>query len=139
MDKYEAAERNLIYYMLRSPEVIKIYNNKVTYMPTEEYRLLAREIKMFYKDYGFIKEADLIDYIECDEDLVKTISKVENANLKENYSLEEIEDYIKTIKDYNVKNEINRLTKKMKETLDPLKKAEIAQKIIDLKKESANV
>ncbi len=139
MNKYEIAERNLIYYMLRYPEVINIYNTKVTYMPTAEYRLLAREIKMFYQDNGFINEADLIDYAECDEDLVKTISKVEEANLKENYSKEEIDDYIKTIKDYNVKNEVVRLTNKMKEELDPLKKAEIAQKIIDLKKESTNV
>ncbi len=139
MNKYEMAERNLIYYMLRYPEVIKIYNTKVTYMPTEEYRFLAREIKMFYNEYGFIKEADLIDYVECDEDIVKTISKIEEADLKENYSNEEIDDYIKTIKDYNVKNEINRLTANMKKELDPLKKAEIAQKIIDLKKESTNV
>ncbi len=138
-NKYETAERNLIYYMLRSPEVIKMYNAKVTYMPTKEYRLLAREIKMFFNDNGFINEADLIDFVECDEELLKTISKVEEANLKDEYSLEEIEDYIKMIRDYNVKNETERLTKEMKEELEPLKKALIAQKIIDLKKENNNV
>ncbi len=139
IDKYEMAERNLIYYMLRSTEVIKMYNAKVTYMPTKEYRLLAREIKMFYKDNGFINEADLIDYVECDEETLKTLSKVEEANLKENFSIEEIEDYIKVIKDYNIKYEVNRLTTQMKQELDPLKKAEIAQKIVNLKKECNNV
>lgn len=139
IDKYEKAERNLIYYMLRSPEVIKMYNAKVTYMPTKEYRLLAREIKMFYSENGFINEADLIDYVECDDDLVKTINKVEEANLSDNYSLEEIEDYIKVIKDHNIKNETNRLTKQMHEEVSPTKKALIAQKIIDLKKECNNV
>ncbi len=139
IDKYEKAERNLIYYMLRSPEVIKMYNAKVTYMPTKEYRLLAREIKMFYSENGFINEADLIDYVECDDDLVKTINKVEEANLNDNYSLEEIEDYIRVIKDHNIKNEINRLTKQMQEEVSPTKKALIAQKIIDLKKECNNV
>ncbi len=133
-NKYEVAQRNLIYYMLRSPEVINIYNTKITYMPTEEYRMLAREIKIFYTDKGYIKEADLIDSVECDEEVLNAISKVEEANLNENYSIEEIDDYIKAIRDYNVKNEINRLTNKMKDELDPLKKAEIAQKIIDLKK-----
>lgn len=137
--KYDIAQRNLIYYMLRSPEVIKMYTNKVTYMPNEEYRMLAREIKIFYNNEGYIKEADLIDSVECDEEVLNTLSKVEEANLNENYSIEEIEDYIKVIKDYNIKNETNRLKTKMKEQLDPLKKAEIAQKIIDLKKESNNV
>lgn len=139
LDKYEIAQRNLIYYMLRSPEVIKMYNNKVTYMPKEEYRMLAREIKIFYNNEGYIKEADLIDSVECDEEVLNALSKVEEANLSENYSLEEIDDYISVIRDYNVKNEINRLKTKMKDELDPLKKAEVAQKIIDLKKESNNV
>jgi len=139
IDKYETAQRNLIYYMLRSTNVIKMYTNKVTYMPNEEYRMLAREIKMFYNNTGYIKEADLIDYVECDEDVLKVLQKVEEANLNENYSIEEIEDYISVIRDYNVKNEINRLKSKIKEELDPLKKAEVAQKIIDLKKESNNV
>ena len=136
MDKYEIAQRNLVYYMLRSPEVIKMYNTKVTYMPLKEYRLLAREIKMFYSDHGFINEADLINYVECDEEVLKTISKVENANLKENYSIEEIDDYIMTIKNHNIKSETARLKEQMKKELDPLNKAKIAQKIIDLKKES---
>ncbi len=137
--KYEMAERNLIYHMLRSPEVIKMYNTKITYMPTKEYRALAREISMFYKESGFINEADLIDFVECDEEILNTIGKVDNTNLCEKYSIEEIEDYIKVIKDFNVKNETLRLTKQMKEELSPLKKAEIAQKIIDLKKECNNV
>lgn len=139
IDKYEKAERNLVYHMLRSPEVIKMYNAKVTYMPTKEYRLLAREIKMFYSENAFINEADLIDYVECDEDLVNTIKKVEEANLGDHYSLEEIEDYIKVIKDHNIKNETNRLQKQMQEETSPTRKAQIAQKIIDLKKECNNV
>ena len=113
LDKYEKAERNLVHYMLRSPEVIKIYNNQITYMPTKEYRLLAREINMFYKENGFISEADLIDYVECDEDILNTIKKINAAALPETYSLQEIEDYAKVIKDYNIKNETARLTKKI--------------------------
>lgn len=139
LDKYEKAERNLVHYMLRSPEVIKIYNNQITYMPTKEYRLLAREINMFYKENGFISEADLIDYVECDEDILNTIKKINAAALPETYSLQEIEDYAKVIKDYNIKNETARLTKQIEKEIDPLKRAEIAQKIIDLKKECNHV
>ena len=50
IDKYQKAERSLLYYMFISPEVIKIYNKKITYMPTENYRKLAREVSLFYKE-----------------------------------------------------------------------------------------
>ena len=133
-DKYDKAESALIYYMLKSPEVITMYNNKVTYIPNKEYRLLAREISSFYKNFGFINEADFIDYIECDEDLMNTITKINKQNTKENYTLEVIEDYIKVIRDYNVKEEIKRLTNKMKTLTDPLDKAKIAEEIVGLKK-----
>ncbi|MBR3363036.1 MAG: DNA primase [Bacilli bacterium] len=133
IDKYSLAQRNLLYHMLENSEVIKMYNNKVTYMPTKEYRMLAREISIFYKENGYISISDLIDYIEGDEGLSKTINEVEKANLKK-YTNEEIEDYIKVIKDYNIKTETQRLKEQLNSELDPLKQALIAQKIIDLKK-----
>ena len=138
-NKYETAQRNLLFYMLENPEVIKMYNNKVTYMPNAEYRLLAREISMFYKENNFINIAEFIDHIEGDEEITNIIKKVQSANLKEKYSIEEIEDYIKTIKDYNIKKETNRLKKEMNNETDLIKKTKIAQQIIELKKECNNV
>ena len=137
--KYEKAESGLIYYMLKSPEVITMYNNKITYIPGREYRMLAREISAFYKNFGFINEADFIDYIECDPELMETINKVNKNNTKETYTLEEIEDYINVIRDYNVKEEIKRLTNKMKDLTDPLDKAKIAEEIVGLKRSVINV
>ncbi len=134
MDKYEKAESALVYYMLKSPEVITMYNNRVTYIPEKEYRSLAREISAFYKNFGFIDEADFIDYVECDPDLMATISKINKTNTKDTYTLEEIEDYINVIKAYNVQEEIKRLTDKMKNLTDPLDKAKIAEEIVGLKK-----
>ena len=137
--KYEKAESGLVYYMLKSPEVITMYNNKVTYIPNKEYRMLAREISSFYKNFGFINEADFIDYIECDSEIMETISKINKNNTKETYTLEEIEDYINVIRDYNVKEEIKRLTNKMKHLTDPLDKAKIAEEIVGLKRSVMNV
>ena len=135
LTKYEKAEKNLIFYMLNSENVIKMYDKKVTYMPDKEYRLLAREISTFYKNYGQMNEADFIDYIEGDEELTQTIKKV-NQNMKsDDYTEEEINDYINVIKEYNIKDAIERMQEKMKKQTDPLKKAEIAQQIINLKKE----
>lgn len=134
IDKYEQAESSLVYFMLKSEEVIKMYNKKVTYVPTKEYRMIAREISAFYNNYGFINEADFIDYVECDSDIMKTINKINKTNHKETYKLEEIEDYINVIQDYNIKEEIKRLTSKMNELTDPIKQAEVAEKIVNLKK-----
>lgn len=138
-NKYEVAQRNLLFYMLKSSEVVRMYQDKVTYIPDKEYRSLAREINSFYKENGFISEAALIDYVECDEDTLNTISKIENSGLKENYTINEINDYIKAIKDYNIKNETKRLKEQMKKEIDPIEKAKIAQRIINLKKECYNV
>ena len=135
LTKYEKAEKNLIYYMLNSEDVIREYDKNVTYMPDREYRLLAREISTFYKNYGQMNEADFIDYIEGDKELTQTIKKVNQNMLSENYTEEEIKDYIKAIKEYNIKDAIERMQEKMKKQTDPLKKAEIAQQIINLKKE----
>lgn len=132
--KYEKAEKNLVYYMLNSPEVIRMYDKKVTFMPDKEYRQLAREISVYFKNNGDINEADFIDYIEGDEELTNTIKKVNQNMTKETYTEEEIEDYINVIKEFNVKSAITRMQEKMKNITDPLKKAEIAEEIIKLKK-----
>ena len=133
--KYEKAEKNLIYYMLNSDEVIRMYDKKVMYMPDKEYRQLAREISLFYKNNGEMNEADFIDYIEGDEELTSTIKKINQNMNNEEYTEEEINDYIKVIKEYNINSAIERMKEKIKNQADPLKKAEIAQKIINLKKE----
>lgn len=132
--KYQKAEKSLIYYMLISPEVIKIYNNKITYMPTYKYRELAREISLLFKTQGKISVAGLIDYIATDEELNKTLGEIQTLNLPEKYTITQIEDYINVIREYNVKNETKRLLELMKKETVATKKAEIAQKIIDLKK-----
>ena len=134
LSKYEKAEKNLIYFMLKNAEVIKMYDKKVTFMPTKEYRLLAREISAYYKEFGNINEANFIDYIEGDTELLNTIKKINQNITSEKYTIEEIEDYISVIKEYNVNTAIERFQRKMQEITDPIKKAEIAQKIIDLKK-----
>lgn len=134
MNKYQQAESSLVYFMLKSPEVIKMCDKRVTYIPTKEYRMLAREISAFYKNFGYINEADFIDYIECDPEIMNTINKINKENHKENYQIEEIDDYINVIMDYNIKEEINRLTKKMNELTDPIQQVKIADKIVKLKK-----
>ena len=56
-----------------------------------------------------------------------------SLKLKEEYSDDEIYDYINTIYEYNIKYETNRLQEQLKKEIDPIKKAQLAQKIIDLR------
>ena len=134
LSKYEIAEKSLIYYMLKSGEVIRMYDKKVTFMPDKDYRLLAREISAYYQEYGEINEGNFIDYIEGDLEFKETLKKVNQNMFTDEYSLEEINDYIDVIKEFNVSSAIKRLQDKIREISDPLQKAEMVQKIIDLKK-----
>ncbi len=131
---YIKAEQNLLYYMLISTEVIKMYQKKVAYMPTDNYRKLAREINYFYKENGYINVSDLMIVLNDNIELLNTIKEINMLNLKENYTVEEIEDYIKIIKQFNIEDESKRLKELMIMEIDPVKKAEIAQKILEIKK-----
>jgi len=132
-DKYEKAQENLIYYMLQSKEVIKLYNKKITYMPNDKFRFLAREISLYYKENNSFNLADFMTTISNQSDIYETLSYILRLNLNENYTLEEIEDYIMVIKEYNVQYQIKRLKDKMKNINDPLEQAKIAEEIKKLK------
>ena len=133
-NKYDIAQRNLVWYMLKSHKVIKMYDNRVTFMPNASYRLLAREISLFYQNYGYLDEAEFMDYIMEDESLIETLKNINKANIKETFTDEEINDYINVIYDYNIKSETKRLQKELEKEVSPLKKAKIVQRMIDLKK-----
>ena len=137
-DKYSYAEQGLLFYMLKSKEVIRMYDSKVKYLPTGEYYHLAIEISRFYKDNGYINIADLITSLEDDEDTIKTIGEILSLDFTENYSLEEINDYIAAIKESNLNGQLAKLNDKMKNEKDPLKKAEIAHKMQLLKRGENN-
>ncbi|MDD4607952.1 MAG: DNA primase [Bacilli bacterium] len=137
-NKYQKAQKYLIYYMLRNKEVIKIYNKKITYMPTDKYRYLAYEIGLFYKENNYIDMADLMSSLTDNNDILKTIGEIESLNLSEEYTLDEINDYIDTIKEYNVNYQIKKLKEKMDKEVDPLEQAKIAMEVVKLKRGENN-
>lgn len=134
LNKYEKAEQNLVYYMLNSVDVILLYQKHITYLPTEEYRSLAREIIYFYKINKTVAVADLMTMLSNDEENYKVLNDILSLNLKDEFKTEEIMDYIKTINECNVLYECNKLTDLIKQEIDPMKKAAIAQDIVNLKK-----
>ena len=129
LQKYEKAEIDLIYYMLKDSKVILQYEAKKIYLPTEKYRVLVRQICAFYQKYGNIDVADFLTFIEEDKEMIKVLGEITSRDLKETYSKEEIEDYIRCIDEYNRNLEINNLKQKMKESIDYAEKIELAKKI----------
>ena len=130
-NKYKIAELSLLYYMLKSGDVIKMFDNRTVYFPTKEYRLLAHEISYFYKNNGYINEADFLS--DLDDSMIKVVGEVEQLDLKEEYTNDLIIDYIDAIEEKNIEDEMNRLEKLQHEETDEMKKIEIGQRIIALK------
>lgn len=132
--KYEKSEQALLFYMLRSDMVIKVYDKKITHMPTPRYRHLAFQISYFYKMHGFISISDLITELRDDTESLKTIGEVNSLDLKEEVDIETIDDYLNNIKEYNEKNEVNKYKEELKQEVDLNKKIELAMKAISFKK-----
>lgn len=133
LNKYDKAQMYLLYYMLRSKEVIRLYNKKITYMPNDGYRNLAFHISYYYKMNKDIDVAALMDQFENNADLLQTLGEIERLNLKDNYTIEEITDYLDTIKEYNIKNGQAELEQKLKQERDTKEKIRIANEMIALK------
>lgn len=134
LNKYDKASYKIIYYMLNSEDIINIYQNRGIVFNENIYRDLANEILYFYKNNGKISSADLISYLNEKKELVDIIVDVESMNYDEKYNIEEIEDCINLLKKYAIQKEIDRLNDNLKKELDISKKAEMLNKILELKK-----
>lgn len=130
---YEKAERSLIYYMLKSNEVLTYVEHNISYFPSMEIRYLSNEIIDFYHKYGKIDVADFISFMSSKEELLKVLYEIINMDMKDEYTNEEIEDYISVIKNYFKKSKISKLEKSLKEETDPLKQAQILSEIMAVK------
>ena len=133
VDRYDKAQMFLLYYMLSNGDVISMYDRNVTYMPNDRYRKLATYISCFYKENGYINVADLMTYLSNYDGMNQIVGEILSLNLKDDYTQSEINDYIFTIKDYNIRNEIDRLQIEMRGISDNIRKIEIAQRIMVLK------
>jgi DNA primase len=132
-NKYGQASRNLLYYMTKDQAVISFVEEKITYFPDDNIRMLANEIIYFYHKYGIFNIADFISYVSSKDELLKILNEIINMDLKEKYSKEEIEDYIKVINSYPINKKTEELNRKLKEEKDPIKQASILMEILTLK------
>ncbi len=132
-NKYEKATYEYLYYMLINEQAIIYYDQQNIFFPIEKARYLASEISYYYKKYGIITIADFYTYLQDKKDLMELLKIVLTYDVKEKVEKEEIEALAKVIREYNVSQEIQRLKEKMKDKIDPLEKAKLADEIRMLK------
>lgn len=132
-NKYEVAEASLLYYMLKDSLAVLIYNDIVTNIRTEKFRLLARRILQFYKEFGKIDLAAFLDTLVDDEEALKVVGEITSLNLKEDITKEDLIEYAKVIQEGNYKDAIKALEEEMSKTDSIQEKAKISEEIRKLK------
>ena len=132
-NRYGQAECYLIYYMLKDGRVINMVEKRVGYFPDKNIRELSNEIIYYFHKYGIINVADFISYISSRNEILNTLKEILAMNIKEDFLIDEIEDYIFVINEYHKEVKINDLNKKLREEKDPLKQAKISLEIMKLR------
>ena len=127
--KYEKAAYALIYGMVNDPWVIRKFEKENVRLMTQELRYLASEISYYYRKYGTINMADFYTYLTDKEELLVVYNFIISQDYEEEVNVKAIEDYISVIKEYNVRQEIKRLSDLVKKENDPIEKAKIAERI----------
>lgn len=133
LNQYDKAARTLIFYMLKDEKIINMVEKKITFFQDSNIRALSNEIISYYHKYNSLNIADFISYICSKEEEIKLFNEIMTLKLKDTYVEEEIEDYIKVINSYPLKNKVNELSKKIKDEKDPIKQASILSEILSLK------
>ena len=134
-NKYDKSELRILYLMLNYEDVILYFENTLGYLIQDDRSLLAYKIIEFRNDYGYYNYSDFVDYISDNEKLMNVLKEVMKYHNNEDYTMEELDDYINTIKMYSIKKRIDTLKIEMSETFDINKKIEIAKKIENINKE----
>ena len=132
-NRYGQAECYLIYYMLKDEKVINMVEKRVGYFPDKNIRELSNEIIYYFHKYCIINVADFISYISSRNEILNTLKEILAMNIKEDFLIDEIEDYIFVINEYHKEVKINDLNKKLKEEKDPLKQAKISLEIMKIR------
>lgn len=134
-NKYDISEIRILYLMLNYDDVILYFENSLGYLIDPKRSNLAYKIIEFRNDNGYFNLFDFEDSILEDKDLNDVLQEVTSYHNNKEYTNDELEDYINTIKEYSVKKQIEKLKQEMKDTLDINKKIEIAKKIENINKE----
>lgn len=131
--KYDKASLYILYKMIHNNDIILYYYNNLSYLPNELHRKLANEILLFYKKFNSFNINDFIVYLEDKKDLINLIISIDDMEYTKDELDDNIDNYFNVIKKYLYNMQIEKLTNKLKNETNEIKRKEIAQQIVDLK------
>lgn len=132
-DKYYHATYALLYYMLINKKCLNYYREGKINFLNENERFLASEISYYEQKYGIITPADFYTYLNDKEKLLEVLNRVLELDLEPEIEEKTINDYINTLKEYQIKQELSRLKKQLNNETDVMIQATIAEKMARLK------
>lgn len=130
-DKYEKAERHLLFYMLQDKQVALQYEQKVGFMFNDSNRIIASYIVDYYRQHEKIEIASLVSYIN-NKNMIEYVLEILDEQLPKVCDLKIIDDYINIMKENAKNKEIEILKQEMAKEFDVLKKAILAKQIQEL-------
>ena len=133
-DKYIKAIEQILYLMLNNDWVINKVQKANLNIIDDKYRILYAEILYYYNNYGDINVADFYTYIQDRDEVIQVLNDILACDYNESVLEDELEEYFLVVRSQSKKKEIERLTTLIKKEYDPLKQAEIANKIMNLRK-----
>ena len=133
-NKYVKAEENLIYYMLRNVVAVLIYQNNVSYLPNQKLSLIAMEILSFYEKNHYVNLTDFTLFLEDKEDLINEVLRIDAYDLPPTMTTEQIKDYVKTIDEGILNQEITKLKNQISKETSVATKVVLLEKLASLKK-----
>ena len=131
--KYKKAVDTVLYAMITQEEVINKINDERVIFPTSIDRMLAYDAIYYYLEYGSINMADFITYLTDKKEMLDRCLKITVVDDSKEISMEELDDCLKVIREYNYSEEIKQLTEAMKRELDPIEKAKIGNRIMQIR------
>ena len=131
--KYKKAVDTVLYAMITQEEVINKINDERVIFPTSIDRMLAYDAIYYYSEYGSINMADFITYLTDKKEMLDRCLKITVVDDSKEISMEELDDCLKVIREYNYSEEIKQLTEAMKRELDPIEKAKIGNRIMQIR------
>ncbi len=132
-NKNITSEEALLYYMLKSEEVIKIYEKEISYFNNKSLLELANKILDFFTEFKYFDINSFLIYLEENQNLVDLLMKIDSYNLPNEYSLDQINDYKKDITKTTKKEKIKKLKELIKTETEETKKIKLLEKLVELK------
>ena len=133
LDGYTLAERNLLYYMMDSKDVIELCLKEKPLFKDNLNKALAKELILYYNTHRDISVADVLTHFK-DSEYIDLINKLVNLNLGD-LNMKIVKGYISRLNDRKKKLNLKKLNDELISDISKEEKLNKLKEIIEMKKE----